>query len=104
MVCRSVGKNRRRHHAAAGDLLEDLAVALRAFDPGKKDRPFLGCTIDPTQEGLARAMEFQKTVPRSIPDAAREETTVRLAVGIGALGMAQIRTFAVSPRTHSARS
>lgn len=85
-------------------LLEDLAVALRAFNPSKKDRPFLGCTIDPTQEGLARAMEFQKTVPRSVPDAAREEATVRLAGGMReALGMAQIRTFAVSPRTHFAQ-
>ena len=85
-------------------LLEDLAVALRAFDPGKKDRPFLGCTIDPTQEGLARAMAFQKTVPRSVRDSEREEVTVRLAGGMQeALGMAQIRTFAVSPRTHFAQ-
>ncbi|MBC7851997.1 MAG: DUF1598 domain-containing protein, partial [Pirellulaceae bacterium] len=85
-------------------LLEDLAVALRAFDPGKKDRPFLGCTIDPTQEGLARAMEFQRTVPRSVRDSEREEVTLRLAGGMQeALGMAQIRTFAVSPRTHFAQ-
>jgi hypothetical protein len=85
-------------------LLEDLAVALRAFDPGKKDRPFLGCTIDPTQDGLARFMEFQKTVPRSIPEAAREEAQQRLTSGSQeALGMAQIRTFAVSPRTHFAQ-
>ena len=85
-------------------LLEDLAVARRAFDPDKKDRPFLGCTIDPTQEGLARAMEFQRTVPRSVRDSEREEVTVRLASGMqDALGMAQIRTFAVSPRTHFAQ-
>lgn len=86
-------------------LLEDLAVALRAFPPGKVDHPFLGCTIDPTREGLARAMEFQKSVPHSIPQAERNETAVRLATGLAeSLGRAEIRVFGVSPRTHFAQA
>ena len=47
-------------------LLEDLAVALRAFRPEKRDRPFLGCTIDPTADGLAALMDFMRSSGASI--------------------------------------
>lgn len=85
-------------------LLEDLAVALRAFPPGKRDRPFLGCTIDPTADGLANLMEFQRTIPRAIPDARRDAAAIAIASGVkNSLGMADIRVFGVSPRTHFAQ-
>jgi hypothetical protein len=83
--------------------LDDLAVALRAFPPGKQDRPFLGCTIDPNPEGLARLVEFQRTIPRQIRDDERAAATVAIAKGTSeALGNAQIRVFGISPRTHFA--
>ncbi len=85
-------------------LLEDLAVALRAFPPGKRDRPFLGCTIDPTADGLANLMDFQRTIPRTIPQARRDAAAVTIAQGVrDSLGMANIRVFGVSPRTHFAQ-
>lgn len=38
--------------------LQDLAVALRLYGPGKQDNPVIGCSIDPTQEGLAEMQTF----------------------------------------------
>jgi Protein of unknown function (DUF1598) len=83
--------------------LDDLAVALRAFPPDKQDRPFLGCSIDPPPEGLARLVEFQRTIPRQIRDEERAAATAAIAKGTSeALGNAQIRVFGISPRTHFA--
>ena len=39
--------------------LQDLIVALRAYPPGVRDRGVIvGCSIDPTAEGLARMQQF----------------------------------------------
>ena len=38
--------------------LEDLVAALRAFAPGKNPPRTIGCSIDPTQEGLQRMREY----------------------------------------------
>lgn len=38
--------------------LQDLAVALRLYGPGKQDNPVIGCSIDPTQQGLAEMQTF----------------------------------------------
>ncbi len=83
--------------------LADLAVALRAFPPRGKDRPFLGCTIDPPADGLAKLVEFQKTVPRTIRQDQREAAAARIAAGVASsLGLADIRVFGISERTHFA--
>ena len=85
-------------------LLEDLAVALRAFPPGKRDRPFLGCTIDPTADGLANLMAYQRTIPRAIPQARRDAAAATIAQRVKeSLGLADIRLFGISPRTHFAQ-
>jgi uncharacterized protein DUF1598 len=89
-------------------LLDDLAVALRAFAPapaGKRpDRPFLGCTIDPTADGLASLMAYQRSIPRAIPVAGRDAAAVEIARGVrDSLGMAIIHVFGISPRTHFAQ-
>jgi hypothetical protein len=84
--------------------LEDLLTALRMFPPGKKDAPFIGCTIDPTPEGLQRLVEFQKQVPRAVPQNARGQMAVQLASGTReALGMANVRVFGVPANTHLAK-
>jgi hypothetical protein len=83
--------------------LDDLAVALRAYPPDKRDRPFLGCTIDPPADGLARLVEFQQSIPRSVRNEQRAAITAKITRGtIEALGNAEIRVFGVSPRTHFA--
>ncbi|MDZ7615358.1 MAG: DUF1598 domain-containing protein [Patescibacteria group bacterium] len=42
--------------------LEDLVVAMRAFPPGGKSTPLIGCSIDPTAEGLAAMQQFLRQV------------------------------------------
>lgn len=84
--------------------LQDLLVALRAYPPGSRDKPFIGCTIDPPPEGLARLREFQGTVPKVISNARREEMAAYVAQGMEqSLGMANVRVFTVSPETHFAQ-
>ncbi len=84
--------------------LQDLAVALRMFAPGRADRPFIGCTIDPRRDGLARLQAFQKTIPSAIPQRARASVTRKIAEGTReALGMSEIRVFGIPPTTHFAR-
>jgi hypothetical protein len=85
-------------------LLEDLIVALRAYAPERRDRPFIGCTIDPDREGLARLKQFQSTVPRVIPQSRRSAAAAAIAKGMrDSLGMADIRVFGISDKTHAAR-
>ena len=83
--------------------VEDLAVALRAYSPDKRDRPFLGCTIDPPEEGLARLVEFQRKIPRAVRDEQRAAAGAAITKGtVQALGNANVRVFGISPRTHFA--
>jgi hypothetical protein len=46
--------------------LQDLVVALRTFAPGVSSQPFVYCSIDPTQEGLARMQQFLSRIGRQI--------------------------------------
>ncbi|MCC6492365.1 MAG: DUF1598 domain-containing protein [Pirellulales bacterium] len=47
-------------------LLEDLAAALRTFAPSGKKNPLVYCSIDPTQDGLARMQQFLSQMGRQI--------------------------------------
>jgi hypothetical protein len=83
--------------------LDDLAVALRAFPPGQRRPPFIGCTIDPAPEAMQRLQEFQRTTPRAVPQAQREAAGLQIAEGMRtSLGMAPIRVFGIPPDTHFA--
>lgn len=84
--------------------LADLAVALRAYPPGRKDHPFVGCTIDPTPAGLARFVEFQKQIPRSVPVDGRAEAAEAISAGMrDSLGLAVVRVFGIPADTHFAQ-
>jgi hypothetical protein len=83
--------------------LEDLAVALRAYPPGSRDRPFLGCTIEPPADGLAKVVEFQKTIPRQVAENQRAAAAASIKAGMTeSLGLSSIRVFGISSRTHFA--
>ena len=41
--------------------LQDMAVALRMFPPDGKETSLIGCSIDPTQQGLAAMQRFMQT-------------------------------------------
>lgn len=84
-------------------LLEDLLAALRAYPPGGRAKPLVGCTIHPTREGWERFVAFEKKIPRTVPQAGRDEAAARIAVGSReALGMAEITVLGISNRTHMA--
>lgn len=85
-------------------LLEDLLVSLRAYPPGGRENPFVGCTISPTQEGLAQLQNFQQTIPSVIPQSHRTQVTAAIARGVhDSLGMAVIRVYGISEQTHFAQ-
>lgn len=85
--------------------LADLIVALRAYPPRSNHRPFIGCTIDPDPNGLARLQRFQQTIPRTIPQRARQQVANQIAQGSrDSLGMANIRVFGVPANTHFAQA
>jgi hypothetical protein len=81
-------------------LLEDVAAAVRAFPPGQPSDRGIGCSIDPTQEGLASLQASIRRVGRVNPKAGVEEivTTMRQA-----LGPQQIRIDGVAPTSHFAQ-
>ena len=79
-------------------LLEDLIVALRAYGPGKSESPMIGCSIDPTQQGLAKMQEFLASINPSPND---EQMIVD---GLHkAMGLQTVRVLGVSPNTHLAQ-
>ncbi len=79
--------------------IEDLVVALRCFAPGGPQTKLVGCSIDPTQEGLAAMQRFLATMHPSTPAEVQN-----IVEGLRAnLGMETISVFGVSPETHFAQ-
>ncbi len=80
--------------------LEDLVVALRAYPPGEKGGPTIGCSIDPTPEGLAKMQEFLRQVG---PNATPADTDAIVNGLRTSMGMQKVSVLGVSPRTHFAQ-
>jgi hypothetical protein len=80
--------------------LQDVVAAMRAYPPGGRYTYSIGCSIDPTEEGLARMQRFitqisRRGAPRSakiIVNGLRE-----------AMGKQNITVTGVSPKTHFAQ-
>ncbi|HET6882803.1 MAG TPA: DUF1598 domain-containing protein [Pirellulales bacterium] len=90
--------------------LQDLVVALRAFAPGKDRDGVVGCSIDPTQEGLAKMQAFTREVANTIMKrqlAANElssDDVNSIVDGIhNSLGLQKVSILGVSPETHFAQ-
>jgi hypothetical protein len=80
--------------------LQDLAVALRAFPPGGEPTPNIGCSIDPTQNGLAALQQFLRAFG---PHASRAQT-IQFANGVRtSLGMQEVTLNGVPGDTHFAQ-
>ncbi len=96
-----VGRVRGIHSGRPTILLEDLVAALRAFAPGRQNqRLVVGCSIDPTQEGLARLQRYLNSLGRYV----RPGSGQQIAEGIRrSLGWHNIRVLGLSPRTHLAQ-
>jgi hypothetical protein len=86
--------------------LQDLIVALRTFPPGAdNNKPFIFCSIDPTEEGLARMHEFLRDLGGRIDNPAYNPGQEQFIVnGLRErLGMQIITVGGVSPKTHFAQ-
>ncbi|MGI5831840.1 MAG: DUF1598 domain-containing protein [Thermoguttaceae bacterium] len=83
--------------------LSDLVVALRAYPANTKPTELIGCSIDPTQEGLVEMQKFLRTATQpSVADNAQVE---EYADGIrNALGLQDVKIWGISPNTHFAFS
>ncbi len=83
--------------------LQDLVVALRAFPPGKDGVAMIGCSIDPTPEGLARMQAYLRSVGSSFMAGQEQAVAATMTQNLpAALGMQVVRVFGVSPKTHFA--
>lgn len=85
--------------------LQDLIVALRAFPPDAKKKPFIYCSIDPTDEGLSRMHQFLHELGGRIGNPAQNPGQEQFIVdGLrDRLGMQVITVGGVSPKTHFAQ-
>jgi hypothetical protein len=86
--------------------LQDLVVALRAFPPGKSNKkPFIYCSIDPTEEGLSRMHQFLHELGGRIGDPRQNPGQEQfIANGLrDRLGMQIITVGGISPKTHFAQ-
>ena len=80
--------------------LQDLVAALRVFAPGQKGGSIVGCSIDPTQDGLARMQDFL----RNLGGRATPNDTQYIVDGLRTnLGLQSVRIMGVDPSTHFAQ-
>jgi hypothetical protein len=86
--------------------LQDLVVALRCFPPGTTNKkPFIFCSIDPTEEGLSKMHQFLRELGGQIGDPRKNPGQDQfIANGLrDRLGMQIITVGGISPKTHFAQ-
>ncbi len=84
--------------------LQDLVVALRAFPPNGEGAKIIGCSIDPTPEGLEALQQFLRNNPTTFQRGQEMAVAPRLAEGLkSSLGMQNVTVNGVSPKTHFAQ-
>jgi len=80
--------------------LQDMAVALRAFPPERDGTPVIGCSIDPTAEGLAAMQRFL----HSVGSYANPSQTAYIVQGLQtSLGLQTVSINGVPANTHFAQ-
>ncbi len=81
--------------------LQDLIVALRAYPPGVRDRGIVvGCSIDPTAEGLSRMQNFL----RQVGSRATPRDTQFIVSGLQkSLGLQTVTVLGIEADTHMAQ-
>ncbi|MGD9127598.1 MAG: DUF1598 domain-containing protein [Planctomycetia bacterium] len=80
--------------------LQDLVVALRAFPPEGDETKLIGCSIDPTQKGLAAMQQFLAGVGAHASPAQTEYIVTGLQ---NSLGHQNVTVKGVPPKTHFAQ-
>ena len=84
--------------------LQDLVVALRAFPAKGQGTRVIGCSIDPTEQGLAEMQRFLRTSGSSFATGQEQAVAAYMLDGLKtSLGMQQISINGVPPNTHFAQ-
>lgn len=85
--------------------LQDLAVALRAFRPNEESPHVIGCSIDPTKEGLAAMQQFLRQMGTQLGDRSQGQAKAQFIVENlkASLGLQRVTVNGVSPKTNFAR-
>jgi hypothetical protein len=78
--------------------LQDLIAALRAFPPGGDATQVIGCSIDPTKEGLMNMQKFLSSIRPGPSDGPRVAQGLRES-----LGKQVVTVRGVNPKTHYAQ-
>jgi hypothetical protein len=77
-----------------------MIVALRAFPPGGQKTDVVGCSIDPTKEGLKRMQDFLVAISGRVSPS----DAANIAAGLREnLGLQTVTINGVSPNTHFAQ-
>ena len=79
--------------------LDDLCVALRAFPAAGQPTRMIGCSIDPTTEGLAAMQRFLRSVGGSAKPGDEQFIVNGLQTN---LGPQNVSVHGISPKTHFA--
>lgn len=80
--------------------LQDLVIALRAYPPGGEQTTVIGCSIDPTQEGLQRMQEFLRFASAN----ATPDDADKIVDGIrNSLGLQTVKVLGVPENSHFAQ-
>lgn len=82
--------------------LQDLVVALRCFSPDGDQTVQIGCSIDPTQEGLKKMQEYLVSIAGKVrPTKAHADA---VAQGLkNNLGLQTVSIIGISDKTHFAQ-
>lgn len=84
--------------------LEDLVVALRAFGPDKKKTSVIGCSIDPTPEGLSTMQRVLRQIGSQLPGPPNPAIAQQIASTLQeSLGLQDVTVTGVPPATHFAQ-
>ena len=82
--------------------LQDLVVALRAYPPGGRPTPIIGCSIDATPEGLANLQKYFAGFRGRMPSGPGVEQRIANEAR-QALGLQTVTINGLSPKTHFAQ-
>ena len=80
--------------------LQDLIVALRAFPANGNGQGLIGCSIDPTEEGLAAVNRFLGGLNPSPTNAFAQHVASGIRTSVG---LQNVSVMGVSPETHFAQ-
>lgn len=82
--------------------LQDLVVALRCFSPDGDQTRQIGCSIDPTQEGLKKMQDFMISISGKVQPTQQSANAV--AAGLkNNLGLQTVSIVGISDKTHFAQ-